>query len=203
MRLVLVGLAAVALGAGLVVRAEAQGAAPIRIRGTIEQVDGATLALKSRSGQAMTVHMKGGSNVMAVVPAKLTDVHPGDYVGVAATPGADGGLKALEVHIFPEAMRGTGDGSRPFDLSPKSSMTNGAVTTKADAVDGSTLTVAYKGGEQKIVVDDKTPVVAFAKSEPGDMKSGAGVIVFNAVKAADGTYDASVFVVGRGVTPPM
>jgi hypothetical protein len=203
MRLVFVGLAAVALGAGLVARAEAQGAAPIRIRGTIEQVDGATLALKSRSGQAMTVHMKDASTVNAVVPAKLTDVLPGDYVGVAAAPGADGGLKALEVHIFPEALRGAGEGYRPFDLTPKSSMTNGAVTTKADAVDGSTLTVTYKGGEQKIVVDDRTPVVSFAKGEPGDLKSGAGIIVFNAVKAADGTYDASVFVIGRGVTPPM
>jgi hypothetical protein len=181
--------------------AEAQSA---RLRGTIESVNGDTFVVQTRGGDNATVRVKPPARIGAVVKADLADIKPGLFVGAAAEPGPDGALKALEVHIFPETMRGTGEGYRPFDLTPKSSMTNGAISAKVDGVDGPKLTVTYKGGEQTIVVDKTTPIVALTAGSADDLKPGAGVIVFTAGKDSDGTYEAANVLVGRdGVKPPM
>jgi hypothetical protein len=181
--------------------AEAQG---VRLRGDIESVSGNTLVIHTRGGETATVRLKQPAQIGAVVKAQLSDIKPGLFIGAAATPGPDGALKAVEVHIFPESMRGAGEGHRPFDLGPNSSMTNGNISAAVNAVDGQKLTVAYKGGEQTIIVDKATPVVALAAGSAQDLKPGAGIIVFATGKGADGSYEASRLVVGRdGVKPPM
>ena len=204
------GLAPLRLGVGaaalvLAGAVGAQEAAPVTLRATIESVadGGATLAIRRRSGETATVRLKPATAITLVVPATLADVKPGLFVGVAALPGQEGALNALEVHIFPEAMRGVGEGFRPFDLAPGSTMTNGAVEARVDDVAGPKLKVAYKGGEQTIVVTASTPVVAFAPGARSDLKPGAAIVARGA-KAEDGAYDARFVLVGKdGLTPPM
>jgi hypothetical protein len=201
MSMFLRSLAAALLTLAFTSFAEAQTA---RLRGTIASVNGDTFVVQTRGGDNATVRVTQPAKIGAVVKADLADIKPGLFVGAAAEPGPDGALKALEVHIFPEAMRGTGEGFRPFDLTPKSSMTNGNISAKVDGVDGPKLTVAYKGGEQTILVDKTTPIVALTAGSPDDLKPGAGIIVFTAGKDAAGTYEAANIVVGRdGVNPPM
>jgi hypothetical protein len=195
----------VALGLLLAGAALAQDAPPVAIRATIEAIssDGATLDVRTRAGERLSVRLKEPRAIIAVVAAKLADVKPGLFVGVAALPDAAGVQHALELHIFPEAMRGTGEGFRPFDLAPGSTMTNGAITAMVDSVTGPSLKVAYKGGEQTIVVDPATPIVAFAPGDPSELKVGAAIIV-RGVKAADGVYEAPRILVGRdGLVPPL
>jgi hypothetical protein len=181
--------------------AHAQG---VRLRGTIESVNGETMVVHTRQGETANVHLKAGAPIGALVKAQLSDIKPGLFIGAAAMPGEGDTLKAMEVHIFPESMRGTGEGFRPFDLAPGSSMTNGNISAAVDGVDGPKLTVTYKGGEKTIIVDKATPVVELAPGSAGDVKAGAGVIVFASEKGADGTYEAGRLIVGRdGVKPPM
>ena len=188
-----------------VVPAHAQNAPVASARATIETVsaDGASLGVKTRSGEELTIHISPKTRFALVVPATLADVKPGSFVGVAATPGEGNELKAVEVHIFPEAMRGAGEGHRPFDLGPGSSMTNGNITARVDATSGPKLTVTYKGGEQAIVVDPKTPIVALAPGAQTDLKPGAAIIA-RGPKQDDGSIDAAFVLVGRdGLVPPM
>jgi hypothetical protein len=177
----------------------------VTLRGTIVTVsaDGGTLGVKTRSGEAATVRVKPDLPVALVVPATLGDVKPGSFIGVAAVPGDGGALKALEVHIFPEALRGTGEGYRPFDLAPGSSMTNGALSARVDGVEGPTLTVTYHGGQQTIRVDSKTPIVGFEPGSHADLKPGAAMIARGA-RAEDGAVEATRIIVGKdGLVPPM
>jgi hypothetical protein len=174
-------------------------------RATIETIsaDGASLGVKTRAGEERTVHLGPKTRFVLVVPATLADVKPNSFVGIAAMPGEGSELKAMEVHIFPEAMRGTGEGFRPFDLGPGSSMTNGNIQARVDAASGPKLTVAYKGGEQTIVVDPKTPIVAFEPGAQTDIKPGAAIIARGA-KQEDGSIDAAFVLVGKdGLVPPM
>ena len=156
----------------------AQNAPVASSRATIETIsaDGSALSVHTRAGEDQTIHLNPKTGFVLVVPAALTDVKPGSFIGVAALPGEGSELKAMEVHIFPEAMRGTGEGFRPFDLGPKSSMTNGNISARVDATTGPKLTVTYKGGEQTIVVDPKTPIVAFEPGAQTDLKPGAAII---------------------------
>jgi hypothetical protein len=142
--------------------------------------------------------------VARVAAASLADVKPGVYVGVAALPGGDGGaLKALEVHIFPESLRGAGEGFRPFDLAPGSTMTNGDVNARVERVDGAQIVVAYKGGEQTIAIDKSTPIVALEPGGLGDLMAGAAIVA-RGEAGEGGAYEARRIVVGvGGVTPPM
>ena len=183
----------------------AQNAPIASARATIQTVspDGATLNVHTRAGEDQTVHLNPKTRFVLVVPAALADVKPGSFIGVAALPGDGNELKAMEVHIFPEAMRGTGEGFRPFDLAPKSSMTNGNISARVDATTGPKLTVTYKGGEQTIVVDPKTPIVAFEPGAQTDLKPGAAIIARGA-KQGDGSIDAAFLLVGKdGLVPPM
>jgi Domain of unknown function (DUF5666) len=174
-------------------------------RATIQTVsaDGSTLAVHTRTGEDQSIHLSPKTRFILVVPAALTDVKPGSFIGVAALPGDGNELKAMEVHIFPEAMRGTGEGFRPFDLGPKSSMTNGNISARVDATTGPKLTVTYKGGEQTIVVDPKTPIVGFEPGAQTDLKPGAAIIA-RGPKQADGSIEAGFVLVGKdGLVPPM
>jgi hypothetical protein len=176
---------------------------PQRIRATIENVDGSTLTLKTRAGETRVVRLKGGAHVNALIAAHIEDLHVGDFVGAAAEPGRDGKQEAIEVHIFPEAARGSGEGFRPFDLTPTSTMTNGAVSTRVVGVAGPTLTLTYKGGQQPVEVTAKTVIVRIVPGEASDLKPGAGVVIFGARPGADGVLETGAITVGRDITPPM
>jgi hypothetical protein len=198
-------LIGVALSLGFAaVCAVAQSAPPGIIRGAIVGVDGANLSVRTKAGETIALHLKDGQNITAVIPAQLSDIKPGVFVGAAAVPGKDGALMALEVHIFPEAQRGSGEGFRPFDLAPGSSMTNANISSAVDTVNGQKLTLTYKGGEQTVIVDKATPIVTFAAGEAGDLKAGASIDIFRPTKTADGAYESARIVVGRnGTKVPM
>ena len=182
----------------------AQQPQPVRIRGTIESVDGAMLTIKDRDGQERKVKVADNVAVTDIVKATLADIKPNTYIGVGAMPQPDGSQKALSVAIFPEAMRGTGEGHRPWDLRANSTMTNATVDQKVEASDGPTLTVKYKDGEKKVVVTPETSIVTFAPGDKSELKAGAKVIIMGATKAADGSFDTARINVGReGPTPPM
>jgi hypothetical protein len=134
----------------------------------------------------------------------MAEVKPGSYIGVTGMPQADGSQKAIAIHIFPEAMRGTGEGSRPWDLRPNSSMTNATVDQKVQASDGQTVTVKYKDGEKKVTVTPDTPIVTFLPGNKDELKPGAKIIIMGAIKKDDGTFETARVNVGLdGLTPPM
>jgi Domain of unknown function (DUF5666) len=186
-----------ALGLGGI--AFAQDAPRVSLRGTIETVssDRLTLNVRTLANEESVVRLKDPHTISAAVAASLADIKPGLFIGVAAMPGPEGALKAMEVHIFPEAARGTGEGFRPFDMGPQSTMTNGAISTKVDSADGPRLTVAYKGGEQTIIVDPTTPIVLLGPGAPEDLKPGVSISVRGATKAADGAYETNRVLVGK------
>jgi hypothetical protein len=175
----------------------------VRVRGTIDRVEGDTYIVKPRSGAEVKVKLPDNVMVVALTKASLADIKQGSYVGVAGMPQADGSQKALEVHIFPEAMRGTGDGHRGWDLQPSSTMTNGAVDQTAASADGQVLTLKYKDGEKKIVVSPDTPIVVYVPGEKSELKAGAPIFIAAATKQPDGTLTTPRVNVGRGVAPPM
>ncbi|TNM63772.1 hypothetical protein [Aliirhizobium smilacinae] len=195
------------LVAGMLIAAaigfSAQAADQIRVRGTVDSLDGSILSVKTREGTDAKIMLKDGWKISSVAKASVNDIKEGDFVGIASLPTTDGGNGALEVLIFPAAMKGTGEGSYAWDLKPNSSMTNATVANAVKSVDGHTLTVTYKGGEKKIAIPDGTPVVTFATAAVADLKSGATVFI-PSEKAADGTISSSRVVVGtNGVVPPM
>jgi hypothetical protein len=181
----------------------AQAAQPVRVRGTVVSLEGSTLRVKSRAGQDVAIHLAENWAVSGVVKAQLDDIKPGTFVGVAALPQAGDSLRAIEVLIFPESMRGTGEGHSPWDLLPESSMTNATVAAAVQGVDGRTLTLSYRGGEKTITVPPEAPIVTFGPAEKADVKAGAAVFV-PVQRQADGTLQAARVLVGKdGVVPPM
>jgi hypothetical protein len=198
-RLGLITLAAAFIAAA----AAAQSAPPARVRGVIEKLDGHMLTVKARDGDVVAIKLADPIAVTGIVKATLADVAVGTFVGIAARPLPDGGLEAIEVLIFPESARGTGEGHYAWDLLPESTMTNATVAETVAAVGGRTLTLRYKDGEKKIAVPPEAPVVTFAPGDPSLLKPGAAVFV-PARKEADGTLGAARVLVGRdGVVPPM
>jgi hypothetical protein len=186
----------------LVLPALAQEGTPTRIRGTIEKLDGETLVVKSREGQELSVILSNDLKVSAVNKAQLSDIKRGDFIGTAAVPGTDGKLHAQEVLIFPEALRGTGEGYRPWDLTPDSTMTNATVAEVAEGAKGRLLKLKYKDGEKEIDVPME-PVVTLAPGDPDLLQPGTAVFI-PATKAANGTLAASRVIAGKdGVQPPM
>jgi hypothetical protein len=176
---------------------------PTRVRGTIEAVDGNVLAVKSRGGEDVKLHMTGDIRVVGITRVALSDIKVGSFIGTTTVPGPDGSQKAVEVHVFPEAMRGTGEGSRPYDLRPNSTMTNATVDQSVVGNDGHTLMIKYKDGEKKVVVSPETPVVTYVPADKSDLKAGAKVIAF-IKKRPDGSFESNRVSVGRdGLTPPM
>jgi hypothetical protein len=176
---------------------------PSRVRGTIEGVDSDVLTVKSRSGEDVKLHMTGDMKVVGIIKISLAEIKVGSFIGATTVPGPDGAQNAVEVHVFPEAMRGTGEGSRPYDLRPNSTMTNATVAESVAGNDGHTLTVKYKDGEKKVVVGPDTPVVTYVPADKSDLKAGAKVIAFMK-QLPDGSFETNRVSVGRdGLTPPM
>ncbi len=182
----------------------AQQPPTVRIRGTIESVDGSMLSIKSREGADMKVRVTDNVVVIGIAKSSLADIKPNSYIGVSAMPEPDGTQKALAIHIFAEAQRGTGEGFRAWDLRPNSTMTNATVAETVAGTDGQNIMVKYKDGEKKVVVPPGTPIVAFVTGDKSELKAGAKVIIFGAVKKDDGSLEAGRVGVGLdGITPPM
>jgi hypothetical protein len=182
----------------------AQQPPPVRIRGTIESVDGSVIMIKSREGDSMKVRMTDNVAVFGVAKTELSEIKAGSYIGVSAMPEPDGTQKALAVHIFPESQRGAAEGFRPWDLKPNSTMTNATVAETVKGTDGQNILVKYKDGEKKVVVPPGTPVVTFVTGDKSEVKAGAKIIIFGAVKKDDGMLEANRVNVGRdGIMPPM
>jgi hypothetical protein len=180
----------------------ASAQAPTRVRGTIEQVDGNTLTIKARDGTVLKVVLADNAVVLAIEKRSLADIKPGVFIGTAATSEATGTLRAMEVHIFPENMRGTGEGHRDWE-GPKSSMTNATVDETVRSVDGNTFTLKYKGGEQKVLVTEQTPIVAYVPGDRSELKPGKAIFIPAATRAEDGSLRAPRISVERTAPPPM
>jgi hypothetical protein len=196
-RAALVLVAALAATAAL-----AQAPQTVRLRGVIEKIDGNTVTAKSDKGDELKINLADKMLVVAVVKASMADIKDGAFIGSGAMPQPDGSQKAIEVHIFPEAMRGTGEGFRPWDGAPNSTMTNGTAGSAVTGVDGPVVTVKYKDGEQKIIVGPDVPIVRFEIADMGAVKPGVAFTVVAATKQPDGSYNIGRINVGRdGVVP--
>jgi hypothetical protein len=203
MRKFAIAAALIALAVGPALAQAPPAGTPTRVRGTVDKLDGKTLTVKTRDGPIATVTLADNFSVRGIAKRSLADIKAGDYVGAASTKGTDGKLHAIEVLIFPEAMKGAAEGERPWDLVPDSLMTNATVTGIASAPGGQTLKVSYKGGESEVLVGPDVPVVTFVAGDPSLLKSGAAVVVF-VLKKPDGSLTAAVVAAEKdGVKPPM
>ena len=198
------GVAALALFAA-VSTSFAQQPPTVRVRGTVEAVDGPLLTVKGRDGQTTyKVKMADNVAVRGIIKASLADIKDNSFIGVTGMPQPDGSQKAVEIHIFPEPMRGTGEGHRPWDLQPGSTMTNATVAQMVKSVDGDVVTLKYKDGEKKIIVTPQTVIVTYVPGDKSELKPGAKIFIVAATKKDDGTLEAAAISVGRdGITPPM
>ena len=179
-----------ALAQGMMQRAAPQPPPTVRVRATITSIDGGILTVKARDGADMKLKLADNAPVNEIAKASLADVKPGAYVAVTGMPQPDGSQKALAVFIFPEAQRGLAEGYRPWDFAPNSTMTNATVDNQVAGVQGQTLTVKYKGGEQKVLVTPATEITAATRKSAADLKPGQKVTVFAAKKLPDGTLEA-------------
>jgi hypothetical protein len=182
--------------------APAAAPAPTRVRGVIDKVDAHGIEVTTRSKDKVALKLADDAVVTWIEPIAVSAIKPGSFIGTAAVTQPDGTLKALEIQVFPESMRGVGEGHRPWDLGEGSSMTNGTVGDLKIAK-GRTLTLTYKGGEQTVFVPEKAPVITYAPATKAALKKGDHVIV-TAVQGADGTMTATRVGVGKnGLVPPM
>jgi hypothetical protein len=184
--------------------AAAQTPDMVRVRGTIESVNGPVLTIKTRDGATLNVKLADNATIRTVVKKTVADVKQGTFVGITAMPQPDGTQKAVEIHIFPEALRGTGEGHRPWDLLPNSTMTNANVDVEVASADGKDLVLKFKDGEKKFIVPANIEVVMFTQGSTADIKPGEKIFIAAAKKLPDGTLEAPGVVVGsNGVNPPM
>jgi hypothetical protein len=173
-----------------------------RLRGTLEQVDAGSIALRERNGTLVTLALADKLVVTEVLPIELSALRPGAFIGTAAMPRADGTLEALEVQVFPESSRGTGEGHRPYDLRPGSTMTNATVADLVVAPQGRTLVLRYKDGEKTLIVPDGTPLITYKPADRSLLKVGARVLV--TAEERSGTPTAVRVLAGRdGFVPPL
>jgi hypothetical protein len=198
-------LASVALSANLAFSYAVAEQHTVRIRGTIEAVDGPTIIVKSRDGQTRhQVRLTDNVAVRGIIKAALTDIKENSFIGVTGMPQADGTQKAIEIHVFPEVLRGTGEGHRAWDLMPNSTMTNATVAQVVKGVEGDEIALKYKDGEKKIHVAPDTVIVTYVPGDRSELKPGAKIFIAAANKKEDGTLEAAAVSVGRdGITPPM
>ena len=173
-----------------------------RVAGTIDKIEGKTLYIKSASGP-VTLTLADNAVIVARVKATAADIKAGDYVATGGVPQPDGTQKAVELRIFPDSMRGNGDGHRPgWPGAPNGTMTNGAVGQTVTSVDGPVLTVKFKDGEKKIIVGPSVPVSRLEMADRSELKSGAAVAAAAATKQPDGTFTAARIDFGRGDVVP-
>jgi hypothetical protein len=184
--------------------AAAQAPDMVRVRGTIESVDGNMLNVKSRDGAMLKIKLADNAVVRTVVRKTVADVKQGLFVGITAMPQPDGTQKAVEIHIFPEALRGTGEGHRPWDLMPNSTMTNANIDSEVAVADGQKLVLKYKDGDKTFIVPANVEVVMFAPGSTTDLKPGEKIFIAAAKRLPDGSLEAPNVTVGaNGVNPPM
>jgi hypothetical protein len=182
----------------------AQAPDTVRVRGTIESVDGSNLTVKARDGAELKIKLADNAAIRTVVAKTVADVKQGEFVGITAMPQPDGTQKAVEIHIFPEAARGTGEGHRPWDLMPGCTMTNANIDSEVAISDGKKLVLKYKDGDKTFIVPDNIKVVMFAPGTAADVKPDAKIFIVAAKKLPDGTLEAPAATVSSaGVDPPM
>jgi hypothetical protein len=176
----------------------------VRIRGTIESIDGPVYLVKNRDGAELKLTMTDNPLYVAIVKSTMADIRPGMFVGSTGMTQPDGSQKAIEVHIFPESMRGTGEGHYDWDLKPNTKMTNANIEQTVAGVDGPLLSVKYKDGEKKLQVTPETVVVTYVIGDKSDLKPGTRIFVAAGKKQADGSVQAPRITYGKdGLTPPM
>jgi len=176
----------------------------VRIRGTIERVEGPVYVVKNRDGAELKLTVTDNPLFVAIVKSTMADIKPGMFVGSTGMTQPDGSQKAIEVHIFPESMRGTGEGHYDWDLKPNTKMTNANVEQTVAGVDGPVLSVKYKDGEKKLLVTPETAVVTYVTGAKDDLKPGTKVFVAAAKKQPDGSLQTPRITYGKdGLTPPM
>jgi hypothetical protein len=176
---------------------------PVRIRGTVEKLDGNTLTVKSRDGQSVTIALADNLSIVYLVPKTMADIKSGDYLASTGVKGTDGKIHAIEVRIFPEALRGAGEGQYPWDLKPDTVMTNATAGTITKSGDGNVVSVTYKGTTSDYVIDPTTPIFTYAAGDKSLLVPGAAVFVI-ATKKDDGTLSTARLTVEKdGVKPPM
>jgi hypothetical protein len=198
------GALAVALALAFVAHAAAESAPTVRIRGEATKIEGDMLSVKDRSGAAYTVKLAPNYRVTELRKAELSEITAGKYIGVTAMPQKDGTLKAIAIHIFPDAAKGTAEGHMGWDLAPETTMTNATVDGVISAGSGPTIKLKYKDGEKTVMVTPETAIVAMGPGAPDMLKPGAKILIFGAVKAADGSLSTQGVVVGKdGLAPPM
>jgi len=198
----LTALAAAAITFSAAHSSQADDAQRMRIRGTVESLNGDVLTIKTRDGSDQLIAMQSGFKIGGIQRASVDDIKPGDFVGVGSMPKGSGPNDALQVMIFPASMKGTGEGNRPWDAKPNTEMTNATVSTAVKAVNGKTITLTYQGKEKTIAVPDGTQIVTIASATKDDLKPGAAVIV-TAEKAADGSVSSKQVSVGLSGVQPM
>jgi hypothetical protein len=180
----------------------AQTATPVRLRGSIESFDATSISVRERSGELVVLQLPAKYTFQEVLPIEISAIAPNSFIGTAAVPGKDGTWQALEVVVFPETARGTGEGHYPWDLKPESTMTNATVADLVRTADARRLTLRYKDGEKLVVVPDGVPVVTFRPGESSLVKAGARVFIVATL--VDGKPTVSRLVIGRdGFAPPM
>ena len=194
------GLAGLALCVGLFA-ASAFAQSPQITRGTIDKIDGATISLKQPAGPELTLKVADNAKIFGVKAGTISDVKPGDFIGVGAMPQPDGSQKAIQVTIFAESQRGIGEGFRPWDR-PGSTMTNGTAGAAVSSVNGQVVTVKYKGGEQKIVLGPDAKIRMYLAGSKDELKPGAKIAVYNPKKQADGSLQVARINVGLGGMAP-
>ena len=195
--------ACLGIAATITTAASAQAPASTRIRGEIVSLDGEKMVVHRTNADNVTIAIKGDTAFGAVKNVKLSDIKSGTYVGAASTPGPDGKLTAREVLVFPESMRGNGDGHYAWDLLPGSMMTNANVDTVVQGSSGRELTLSYKGGSKTVTVPENAPVVTFTEATRADVSAGKKVFIVG-VTTGPGAYDARRVIVEKdGVAPPM
>jgi hypothetical protein len=196
-------LAASLLAASLLAAVARADSPPSHIRGTVASLDGATLNVATREGPTVGVMLTDKTGIASMQKLDISAIKAGTFIGTAAQPGKDGELEAMEVVVFPEARRGTGEGHYAWDLAPGTSMTNANVDAVVQGNSGDELTLSYKGGSVKVKVPPTVPVVTFGPADRGDLKPGAPLFIV-ARKADDGMMNALFVAVGKdGVAPPM
>jgi hypothetical protein len=174
----------------------------VRIRGIIERIEGPVYVVKNRDGAELKLTMTDNPLFVAIAPATMADIKSGMFVGSAGTMQADGTQKAIEVHIFPESMRGTGEGHYDWDLKPNTKMTNANVEQTVASNDGQILSVKYKDGEKKLLVTPETVVVTYVPGTKEDLKPGTRIFVGAAKKMPDGTVQTPRITYGRNGAGP-
>jgi len=176
---------------------------PVRVRGSVVSLDGSKLVVHAKDGKEVTVNLADNFAALAVVKSSMADIKEGTFIGTATVTQPDSTLRSLEVVVFPDKMRGTGEGHYPWDLGSSSMMTNATVANAVKGVEGQTVTVTYKGGEKKIDIPANVPVVALVPATKEEIKPGAVVFV-PTQRQPDGSLNGGAVLFGRdGVIPPM